>query len=103
MDTMMRALAKVTLRDRPLEGVLQEITDRLPDAEEVRRSGALAHLLFEASVRRGEFEAVAPPHDWWDWYVAYMEAREQGSTQEQAAQSAARCMATITRIVVASV
>jgi len=82
--------------------VLQEITDRLPDPEQVRHSGALAHLLYEASVRRGEFEAVAPPHDWWDWYAAYMEACEQGSTQEQAGQAAARRMATIRRIVVGS-
>ena len=26
------------------------------------------------------FEAVAPPHDWWDWYAAYMDAREHGSS-----------------------
>ena len=32
------------------------------------------------SVRHGAFEAVAPPHDWWDWYAAYMDAREGGSS-----------------------
>jgi hypothetical protein len=52
-------------------------------------------------VRRGEFTAVAPPHDWWDWYAAFMEAREQGSTQERAAEIAALHMAEIKRIVVA--
>ena len=51
----------------------------------MRDSGALAQLLFETARRHGEFEAVAPPHDWWDWYGAYMEAREQGSTPEEAA------------------
>jgi catechol 2,3-dioxygenase-like lactoylglutathione lyase family enzyme len=82
--------------------VLQEITERLPDWEQVRHSGALPQLLYEASVRRGEFEAVAAPHDWWDWYAAYMEACEQGITQEKAAEAAARHMANIKRIVVAS-
>jgi catechol 2,3-dioxygenase-like lactoylglutathione lyase family enzyme len=81
--------------------VLQEITERLPDWEQMRHSGALAQMLFEASVRRGEFEAVAAPHDWWDWYAAYMEACEQGISQEQAAEAAARHMANIKRIVVA--
>jgi catechol 2,3-dioxygenase-like lactoylglutathione lyase family enzyme len=81
---------------------LEEITERLPDWEQVRHYGALPQLLFEASVRRGEFEAVAPPHDWWDWYAAYMEAREQGCTQERAAETAARHMADIRRIVVVS-
>jgi hypothetical protein len=81
--------------------VLQEITQRLPDWEQVRHSGALPKLLFESSVRRGEFEAVAPPHDWWDWYAAFMEACEQGISQEKAAEAAARRMANIKRIVVA--
>jgi hypothetical protein len=42
---------------------------------------ALADLLHETSERHGSFEAVAAPHDWWDWYAAYMRAREGGSTQ----------------------
>jgi hypothetical protein len=29
--------------------------------------------------RHGSFEAVAQPHDWWDWYAAYMDARQRGS------------------------
>ena len=39
----------------------------------------LADLLHETSERHGAFEAVAPPHDWWDWYAAYMHARQGGS------------------------
>ena len=35
----------------------------------------LADLLHETSEHHGVFEAAAPPHDWWDWYAAYMEAR----------------------------
>ena len=40
---------------------------------------SLADLLHETSERHGSFEAVAPPHDWWDWYAAYMDARQGGS------------------------
>ena len=48
----------------------------------------------------GPFEAVAPKHDWWDWYAAYMSAREQGSGQDEAAESANRYMADVKHIVV---
>ena len=40
---------------------------------------SLADLLHETAERHGSFEAVAPPHDWWDWYAAYMDARQAGS------------------------
>jgi hypothetical protein len=53
---------------------------------------ALADLLHETSEHHGEFEAVTPPHDWWDWYAAYMVARQGGSTEEAAAASAGRYM-----------
>lgn len=39
----------------------------------------LAQLLHETAEHHGSFEAVAPPHDWWDWYAAYMRARETGN------------------------
>ena len=82
--------------------VLQEITQRLPGRVDMRHSGALAQLLFETARRHGEFEAVAPPHDWWDWYGAYMEAREQGSTPEEAAKAAGQYMADVKHVVIAS-
>jgi hypothetical protein len=62
---------------------------------------ALAKLLKETSEHHGAFEAVAPAHDWWDWYAAYMEARERGSTPEDAAAAAGRYMAEVKHIVVA--
>ena len=62
--------------------------------------GALADLLHETSERHGSFEAVAPPHDWWDWYAAYMNAREGGSNPEQAADTAGKYMADVKHIVV---
>ena len=60
----------------------------------------LAGLLRETAEHHGAFEAVAPPHDWWDWYAAYMHAREGGSTPEAAATSAGRYMAEVKRIAV---
>ena len=35
---------------------------------------ALADLLHETADHHGSFEAVTPPHDWWDWYAAYLHA-----------------------------
>ena len=82
--------------------ILQEITERLPGRLEMHESGNLAQLLFETARRHGQFEAVAPPHDWWDWYGAYMDARQQGSSPEEAAQVAGRYMADVKHVVVAS-
>jgi hypothetical protein len=63
---------------------------------------ALSDLLHETSVHHGAFEAVAPPHDWWDWYAAYMDARQSGSNSEDAAAAAGRYMAEVKHVVVAS-
>jgi hypothetical protein len=60
----------------------------------------LAELLHETSGRHGYFEAVAPPHDWWDWYAAYMDAREKGSDPDDAATSANQYMAEVKHVVV---
>jgi catechol 2,3-dioxygenase-like lactoylglutathione lyase family enzyme len=80
--------------------VLQEITERLPGRVEVMDSGALAELLHETALRHGSFEAVAPPHDWWDWYAAYMAARQSGSAPDEAATAADRYMAEVKGVVV---
>ena len=61
---------------------------------------SLADLLHETSGRHGSFEAVAPPHDWWDWYAAYMVARQDGSAPDEASEAANRSMAEVTNIVV---
>ena len=61
----------------------------------------LADLLHETSERHGSFEAVAPPHDWWDWYAAYMDARQRGASQEDASEAAGRYMADVKQIEVA--
>jgi hypothetical protein len=62
---------------------------------------ALAELLHETGEAHGAFEAAAPPHDWWDWYAAYMDAREGGSSPEDASAAAGRYMAEVKNVVVA--
>ena len=62
---------------------------------------AVADLLRETAERHGRFEAVAPPHDWWDWYAAYMDARRRGSEPDEASDAAGRYMADVKHIVVA--
>jgi hypothetical protein len=60
----------------------------------------LAQRLLETALQHGNYEAVAPPHDWWDWYAAYMDARQAGSTPEEASEAAGRYMAEVKHIVV---
>jgi hypothetical protein len=60
----------------------------------------LAQLLHETAEHHDAFEKAAPPHDWWDWYAAYMDARQNGSTSEEAAVAAGRYMADVKSVVV---
>ena len=59
----------------------------------------LADLLHETADHHGAYEAIAPMHNWWDWYAAYMSAREQGSASDEASASAGRYMADVKHIV----
>ena len=61
---------------------------------------SLADLLHETADHHGAFEAVAHPHDWCDWYAAYMDARERGDSPEAAAAAAGRYMADVKHVVV---
>lgn len=56
---------------------------------------ALADLLHETDEHHARFEAVAPPHNWWDWYAAYMHSRLDGHTPEESSQSAAEYMSKV--------
>jgi catechol 2,3-dioxygenase-like lactoylglutathione lyase family enzyme len=80
--------------------LLQEIKERLPGRGVTIDVSALAQLLHETAEHHGSFEAVAPPHDWWDWYAAYMDARERGRTSEEASAAAGRYMAEVKHVVV---
>jgi hypothetical protein len=59
----------------------------------------LAELLHETAEHHDRFEKAAPAHDWWDWYAAYLGAREAGSTSEQADAAADRYMAEVHGVV----
>ena len=102
LDPERRSYAsRASFRDPDRNGwVLQELTERLPGRGGQTRGAARAQLLLETSLRHGKFEAVAPPHDWWDWYGAYMDAREEGSEPDEAAAAADRYMADVKGIVV---
>jgi hypothetical protein len=58
---------------------------------------ALASLLHETEGHHGAYEATAPAHNWWDWYAAYMDARQHGATPEESSTRAGRYMQAILR------
>lgn len=78
--------------------LLQEITQRLPGRVWSTDVADLAALLHETADHHGTFEAKAPPHDWWDWYAAYMNARQGGSSPDDAAAAAGRYMADVKHV-----
>ncbi|MEU8613210.1 hypothetical protein AB0C29_35030 [Actinoplanes sp. NPDC048791] len=49
---------------------------------------ALAELLREAEDNHGRYEPTAPKHHWWDWYAAFVVARQQGRSAEEAYRDA---------------
>jgi catechol 2,3-dioxygenase-like lactoylglutathione lyase family enzyme len=71
--------------------LLQEITTRLPGRGVSSADvGTRTELLRDAEQRHGAYEASAPEHHWSEWYAAYIVAREQGRSEEAAAQEGAR-------------
>ena len=48
----------------------------------------LADLLHETAEQHDPFEKSAPEHNWWDWYAAYLNARLEGSSSEEATEAA---------------
>ena len=85
--------------------LLQEITTRLPGREWKLTRGrtidvaTLAELLRETEEHHGHYEKTHAEHHWWDWYAAYMSARETGSTPDEASAAANRYMAEVKHIV----
>ena len=72
--------------------LLQEIKQRLPGREWKRSSNTdvrtLASLLHETGEHHDYFEKTHAKHDWWDWYAAYLNARQNGSSAEEATANA---------------
>ena len=77
-----------TFRDPDSNGWLfQEITTRLLGRGLSNLDVAtLTQLLQEAEKHHGEYEPNAPKHHWSDWYAAYIVARQNGKTPEEAAK-----------------
>jgi hypothetical protein len=61
-----------------------------------------AALLHETAEHHDPYEKAAPPHNWWDWYAAFMDARQGGSTPDEASAAADRYMADVKHVVVTS-
>ena len=78
--------------------LLQEIQTRLPGREwKLTRTraidvGTLAQLLHETEEHHGNYEKTHAKHNWWDWYAPYLNARQNGSSPEDAAAAADRYM-----------
>jgi hypothetical protein len=58
----------------------------------------LAELLHETAEAHHSFEVAAPAHDWWDWYAAYLDARQGGAGPEGASAAADRYMAEVKHV-----
>lgn len=66
--------------------LLQEITARLPGRELSNFDVAtMTALLREAEEHHGKYEPTAPKYNWSGWYAAYIVARQDGKTPEEAA------------------
>jgi catechol 2,3-dioxygenase-like lactoylglutathione lyase family enzyme len=69
--------------------LLQEITTRLPGRGLSNLDVlTLTDLLVETEQHHGEYEPTAPKHHWSEWYAAYIVARQDGKTPEEAAKLA---------------
>jgi catechol 2,3-dioxygenase-like lactoylglutathione lyase family enzyme len=70
--------------------LIQEIRTRLPGRGVSNMDVAtLTELLRETEAGHGKYEPTAPKHHWSRWYAAYIVARQNGRTPEDAAKDAA--------------
>ena len=60
---------------------------------------ALAALLHETAEDHDPYEQISPPHDWWDWYAAYIDARQSGSSPNEGFVAAGRYMAGVKHVI----
>ena len=69
--------------------LFQEVTTRLPGRGLSNFDVAtLTELLQEAEKHHGEYEPAATKYHWSGWYAAYIAARQDGQTPEEAATNA---------------
>jgi catechol 2,3-dioxygenase-like lactoylglutathione lyase family enzyme len=70
--------------------LLQEIKTRLPGRGlSTMDVATLTDFLRETEEHHGEYEPTAPKHHWSGWYAAFIVARQNGRTSEEAAKIAA--------------
>jgi catechol 2,3-dioxygenase-like lactoylglutathione lyase family enzyme len=68
--------------------LFQEITTRVPGRGLSLDVATLTELLRETEQRHGQYEPTAPKHHWSGWYAAYIAARENGKTPDEAFKDA---------------
>jgi catechol 2,3-dioxygenase-like lactoylglutathione lyase family enzyme len=84
--------------------LLQEVTTRAPGREwKPTRAPAvdvatLAQLLSETAEHHSHYEKTHAEHHWWDWYAAYLGARQNGSSPGEAAAAADRYMEEVSHV-----
>ena len=69
--------------------LLQEVSARFPGRGLSLDVPTVTALLQETETRHGQYDPTAPKHHWSEWYAAYIVARVQGRTPEEAAAEAA--------------
>ena len=84
--------------------LVQEIKTRFPNREWKKTRvqstdiAALADLLHETGERHDHFEKTHAKHNWWDWYAAYLSARQNGSSPDEASATADRHLEDVLRV-----
>jgi catechol 2,3-dioxygenase-like lactoylglutathione lyase family enzyme len=75
--------------------MVQEIKKRLPGrvdqltSEQINADvSSMTDLLKETEQHHGKYEASAPKHNWADWYAAYIVARQNGKSPDDAVKEA---------------
>ncbi|HKY46000.1 MAG TPA: VOC family protein, partial [Pyrinomonadaceae bacterium] len=71
--------------------LLQEIVQRAP-GREWKTAASLAELLRETAEHHDRFEKTHAKHHWADWYASYLNARQNGSSPDEASATADRYM-----------
>jgi catechol 2,3-dioxygenase-like lactoylglutathione lyase family enzyme len=82
------------------EWLLQEIKTRLPGRtwDDSAQIAALADLLHETADHHDPYEKSHAPHNWWDWYAAYLNARQNGQNEDDAVKAAGQYMTDVKHV-----
>lgn len=92
-----RTRASTGARVRPTgdgTGIATQGEDRMSttDSPRTKELAELAELLHETGEHHDAFEKASAPHNWWDWYAPYLDARQRGATPADAEAAADRYM-----------